>query len=196
MVAAVRLRGRASRVAAVGVAVGALATAACSAPDSAPTSGPVESVTTGSTAAPSAPAEVPDLHPSVDDYPAGTVEVVADDGTTHTVGVRIAETPAQRLHGLMEVPDLPAGIGMWFVYAQEVTRGFWMKNTLVPLDIVYVGADGRVVSIAHAEPCTDQPCPSYPPAGPYQHVLEVNAGAFERMGAGVGARVHLVDRAG
>lgn len=196
MVASVRLRGRASRVAAVGVAVGALATGACSATGSAPTPAPVGSTTAGGTVAPSTPAGVPDLHPSVDGYPAGTVEVVADDGTVHTVAVRIAETPAQRTHGLMEVPDVPAGVGMWFVYEEETTGGFWMKNTLVPLDIAYVGADGRVVSIAHAEPCTADPCPTYEPDAPYMHVLEVNAGAFERMGAGIGARVRLVDRAG
>lgn len=180
----------------MGVVVGALVTAACSATGPAPTPGPVASATAGGTLAPSASAGVPDLHPSVDDYPAGIVEVVTEGGTVHEVAVRIAETPAQRRHGLMEVPDLPAGAGMWFVYEQEVTGGFWMKNTLVPLDIAYVGSDGRVVSIAHAEPCAADPCPSYAPGGAYQYVLEVNAGAFERMGAGVGARVRLVERVG
>lgn len=136
--------------------------------------------------------EVPPLHPSVDDWPAGTVEVVAGDGTVHRVVVRLARTPEQRGHGLMEVEDLPDGAGMWFVYDEDRTGGFWMKDTLVPLDITYVGADDRIVSVADAQPCTSDPCPSYPPAGPYRHVLEVPGGYLDRIGAGVGDVVRLV----
>lgn len=136
--------------------------------------------------------QVPDLHPSVDGYDAGTVEVEPGDGPVRRVAVRVAETPAERAHGLMEVPELPDGAGMWFVYEQDTTGGFWMKNTRVPLDIAYVGADGRVVSIATAEPCREDPCPTYAPEGAYRHVLEVPAGWFEDVGAGVGDRVRRV----
>ena len=136
--------------------------------------------------------EVPDLHPSVDGWEAGTVEVVTADGRRHLVGVRIARTPDQRAHGLMEVPDLPDGAGMWFVYDEDRTGGFWMKNTLVPLDITYVGADGRIVDVADAVPCEADPCPSYPPSGPYRSVLEVPAGYLDRIDAGVGDVVRLV----
>lgn len=198
MAVPIRRRGRASRLAGglAAVAFAAVACASSTSPGGSTTAGtPSPDPAPATTSAGPAPT-VPALHPSIDDYPAGTVEVVTAEGQVHTVAVRIAETPSQRTHGLMEVPDLPEGVGMWFVYDEETTGGFWMKDTLVPLDIAYVGADGRVVSIADAEPCREEPCPTYEPEGPYQHVLEVAAGEFDRMGAGVGASVHLVDRTG
>lgn len=173
--------------------------------------GPASATTSPTTAAgPDAPAEVtserresapdaaafetvPSLHPSVDDWDEGTVEVVTGDGTVHHVAVRLATTPDQRSHGLMEVPDLPDGAGMWFVYGQDRTGGFWMKNTLVPLDIAYVGEDERIVSVAHAVPCESDPCPVYAPDATYHHVLEVPGGYLERIGAGVGDVARLLE---
>lgn len=137
-------------------------------------------------------ATVPALHPSVDDWEAGVVEVVPGGGVVHRVAVRVARTSPQRRHGLMEVEALPDGAGMWFVYREDRTGGFWMKNTLVPLDIAYVDADGRIVSIADAVPCRADPCPSYPPTVPYRTVLEVPAGYLDRIGAAVGDTARLV----
>ena len=137
--------------------------------------------------------EVPALHPSVDGYRAGFVDVTAGDGTTHRVAVRLASTTEERAHGLMEVEELPAGAGMWFVYEEDRTGAFWMKNTLVPLDITYVGEDDRIVSIADAVPCEADPCPTYPPEGTYHNVLEVPAGWLDSIGAGVGDTVRLVE---
>lgn len=172
--------------------VATLAVAACASSEDPAT--PAATATSPTTSATTTAPQVPDLHPSIDDWPAGTVEVVVD-GEAHRVAVRIAETPEQRAHGLMEVPDLPEGTGMWFAYPEEVTGPFWMKDTLVPLDIAFVGADGRIVSIADAVPCADQdPCPRYAPEGPYQHVLEVPAGHLDRIGAGVGTTVRLAAR--
>lgn len=184
----------------------AVLVAACGPSDAAPsgTSGPLSTAassapattadtpTTAATPTVAAFAEVPDLHPSVDDWEAGTVEVVADDGTVHRVRVRVARTPDQRAHGLMEVPALPDGAGMWFVYDEDRDGGFWMKDTLVPLDITYVGADQRIVDVVTAEPCTADPCPSYPPEAPYRHVLEVPGGWLDEVGAGVGDVVRFV----
>jgi uncharacterized membrane protein (UPF0127 family) len=136
--------------------------------------------------------EVPSLHPSVDDWDTGTVEIVAEDGTVHRVLVRLATTDEQRTHGLMEVPDLPDGAGMWFAYDTERAGGFWMKDTLVPLDIAYVGADGTIVDVADAEPCTSSPCPTYPPDAAYRNVLEVPNGYLAGIGAGEGAAARLV----
>lgn len=137
--------------------------------------------------------QVPPLHPSVDDYEPGTVEVVADDGTVHHVAVRIARTPEEQQHGLMEVPELPDGAGMWFHYGEDRTGSFWMKNTLVPLDIAYIGEDGGIVSVADAVPCEAEPCPTYPPEGAYRHVLEVPNGYLDRIGASTDATVRLVE---
>lgn len=174
----------------VGVACGGTTT-------SGPSTPPVTSTATEepSSARATAPVEVfttpPALHPSVDDWSAGTVEVVTDD-RVHRVAVLIADTPDERAHGLMEVPELPDGAGMWFVYDEDRDGGFWMKNTLVPLDITYVGPDGRIVFVAEAVPCEADPCPTYPPDEPYRHVLEVPAGYLDRIGAEVGDVVRLV----
>ena len=170
----------------------ALLLAGCGAGTSAPEADPTSTASRTTTSAPTAAAEVPPLHPSVDDWEAGTVEVVTADGATHEVAVRVARTEQQRQHGLMEVPELPDGAGMWFVYDEDRTGGFWMKNTLVPLDITYVGADDRIVDVADAVPCEADPCPAYPPSGAYRNVLEVPAGYLDRIGAGVGDVVTLV----
>lgn len=156
------------------------------------TGSPSSTATATSSVSPAAAVEVPALHPSVDDWEAGVVEVVAADGTTHRVAVRIARTPEQRAHGLMEVPELPDGAGMWFAYDDDRTGGFWMKNTLVPLDITYVDADGEIVDVAEAVPCAADPCPTYPPSSAYRNVLEVPRGTLDRIGAGVGDTVRLL----
>ncbi len=172
----------------------ALLSAGCGAATAPPdtTPGPSASAAASSPPSTSSASAVPPLHPSVDGWEAGVVEVTASDGTAHPVAVRVARTEQQRQHGLMEVPELPDGAGMWFAYDQDRTGGFWMKNTLVPLDITYVGADDRIVDVAEAVPCESDPCPPYPPSGPYRNVLEVPGGYLDRIGAGVGDVVTLV----
>lgn len=141
--------------------------------------------------APAAPvvAEPPALHPSVDGYPAAVLEVTGTDGASATVAVRVADTVERRSHGLMEVPELPDGAGMWFVYETDHESAFWMRNTLVPLDIAFVTADGRIAQILTMEPCEADPCRHYPPGVTYRNALEVPAGWFDRVGLGVGASV-------
>lgn len=174
------------------VAVVALLAAACGSSDAPPDASSAPTTAASAASTEQALDAVPDLHPSVDDWESGTVEVVASDDTVHRVQVRIARTPEERAHGLMEVPDLPAGAGMWFVYDEDRTGGFWMKDTLVPLDIAYVGADERIVDVVTADPCEADPCESYPPEAAYRHVLEVPAGWLDDVGAGVDDTVRLV----
>ena len=137
---------------------------------------------------PSTPSDVPTvpaLHPAVDDYPEALVTLAgADDGVQ--IAVKLADTADRRAHGLMEVEDLPAGTGMLFVFDEERTGGFWMKNTLVPLDIAYAAADGEIVAILAMEPCTAEPCEVYEPDAAYQSALEVPQGWFDRVGVAVG----------
>ena len=78
--------------------------------------------------------------------------------------------------------EVPQGTGMVFLYPADVAGAFWMKNTLVPLSIAFVAADGRVVSVAEMTPCKADPCPSYAPAGPYRYAVELAAGAFGAAG--------------
>jgi uncharacterized membrane protein (UPF0127 family) len=66
-----------------------------------------------------------------------------------------------------------------------------MKNTLIPLSIAFLDADGRILRILDMEPCEADPCPLYPPGVAYTSALEVNQGAFERWGVEVGDLVTL-----
>ncbi|MDQ3932331.1 MAG: DUF192 domain-containing protein [Actinomycetota bacterium] len=140
---------------------------------------------------------VPPLHPSVDDYPDGTIRLVAPSGQTVTVEAKVANTPPRRQHGLMEVPALPGGVGMLFVFPEDrgtgflSSGGFWMKNTLVPLDVAFVGFDGEIKAILHMEPCTSWPCPVYDPGQPYRYALEVPGGWYEQVGVGLGWQLEL-----
>jgi len=116
-------------------------------------------------------------------------------GRPVTVRLEVAADPAARARGLMGRAEVPEGTGMVFLYPRDVAEAYWMKNTLVPLSIAFVAADGRVVSVAEMTPCTADPCPSYPPAGPYRYAVELPAGAFEAAGVGAGDKVIATDPA-
>jgi uncharacterized protein len=116
-------------------------------------------------------------------------------GPPVTVRLEVAADPAARARGLMGRTEVPEGTGMVFLYPKDVAEAYWMKNTLVPLSIAFVAADGRVVSVAEMAPCKADPCPSYPPAGPYRYAVELPAGAFEAAGVGEGDKVVPTDPA-
>jgi uncharacterized protein len=116
-------------------------------------------------------------------------------GAARTVRLEVAADPAARARGLMGRRQVPEGTGMVFLYPSDVAEAYWMKNTLVPLSIAFVAADGRVVSVAEMSPCKADPCPSYPPAGPYRYAVELAAGSFGEAGVGPGAKVVPVDPA-
>jgi len=84
---------------------------------------------------------------------------------------------------------LDSDAGMLFVFPEMRMLAFWMKNTPLPLDIIYIDAEGRVVSVA--ESTTPYSEKSLPSAGPAQYVLEVNAGFAKEHGIGPGTRVEL-----
>lgn len=98
--------------------------------------------------------------------------------------VELADTPESITMGLMYRESMPDNVGMLFVFSDEAMRSFWMKNTLIPLDIIYLDADKKVVSIQHnARPCknTISRCPSYPSEKPAMYVLEINSGLSKKM---------------
>jgi uncharacterized membrane protein (UPF0127 family) len=94
--------------------------------------------------------------------------------------VEIADTDARRQRGLMWREVMPSNTGMLFVFDQVNFHSFWMKNTLIPLDMVWLDSALNVVDIQTVEPCplTASYCPSYRPAAPAKYVLEVNAYQF------------------
>ncbi len=97
--------------------------------------------------------------------------------------VEIADDDASRQMGLMFRDELADNRGMLFIFPREAPRAFWMRNTRIPLDIIYLDAELQVVHIvANARPCHTSRCPSYPSRFPAQYVLEINAGLSEQLG--------------
>lgn len=101
----------------------------------------------------------------------------------HAFAVEIAATPAEQEHGLMDRTSMPPDHGMLFVFPESRPRTFWMKNTLIPLDMLFFDADRRLVAIqADAQPCKADPCQLYPSDTPARYVLELNAGTAAKLG--------------
>jgi uncharacterized protein len=151
-------------------------------PDSA--SGPPDTATDTATGTAATP-DVPALHPEIDAWDATVVTLHGASGSAR-VDARVAAAPEQLRRGLMHVPEVPDGTGMLFVFGEERTGGFWMKDTLVPLDIAFAAADGTIVAILTMTPCTADPCPTYDPEVAYTSALEVPAGWFASAGVEVG----------
>ena len=101
-----------------------------------------------------------------------------------TVTVEVAATPAQQSLGLMYRKELGAAAGMLFVFDTAVEHPFWMKNTVLPLDMIYLGDDRKIVGIVKdAVPFTTT---SRTVGVPSRYVLEVNAGFSEKHGVKTG----------
>lgn len=116
--------------------------------------------------------------------------VTTSAGERVPVEVEIADTDAERQTGLMGRNVLPENAGMLFVFEGEQTLSFWMRDTLIPLSIAYIDAEGRIVDIQDMQPLDDVP-PHYVSAEPAQYALEVNQGFFEERGVVVGDTVEL-----
>ncbi len=100
--------------------------------------------------------------------------------------VWIADTAERRELGLMHVRDLPDDRGMLFIYPDVKRRGFWMRNTFVPLSLAYIREDGTIDQLVDMEPHDETPHPS---AGSVRFVLEVRQGWFRQHGVAVGAQL-------
>jgi len=105
--------------------------------------------------------------------------------------VDLAETPEQQALGLMFRDELPEDHGMLFLFPVEAMRSFWMKNTRIPLDIIYFDDELRLINVQTARPCRTRQCPVYPSMAPAKYVLELNAGKAEELGARPGDRLEL-----
>ena len=100
--------------------------------------------------------------------------------------VEVAADEASRTRGLMFRDAMADDHGMLFVFEREQPLAFWMKNTRIPLDILYFDDELRLVSISSAPPCTTPQCPSYPSAGPARFTLELNVGTARKLGVATG----------
>jgi uncharacterized protein len=115
-----------------------------------------------------------------------TIEIVTSTGV-HPFAVELATTEEQRARGLMYRKELPEGHGMLFDFHQEQSVSFWMHNTYISLDMVFIRSDGRVLRVAeNATPMSDALIPS---GGPVRAVLEVIAGTARKFHIAAGDRV-------
>lgn len=115
-----------------------------------------------------------------------TVRIVTATGE-HVFRVEIADTPKTRMRGLMFRKSMPQDQGMLFDFKSEEPVSMWMKNTHIPLDMVFVARDGRVASIAaDTEPFSEKIISSGEPA---LAVIELNAGAARRISLAPGDMV-------
>lgn len=109
------------------------------------------------------------------------------------VSVELAQTSEEKAIGLMNRTALPEDQGMLFVYENDEPRVFWMKNTLIPLDMIFINKSLTIVSIQQdAPPCVQDPCAAYSSAAPAAYVLEVNGGFAQRHGIAVGDAVTFI----
>jgi hypothetical protein len=117
----------------------------------------------------------------------GELTILQDRDTVVTLDIEIADTDSARSRGLMERDSLPDRSGMLFIFPQEEQQSFWMANTPLSLDLLFIGADRQIVDIAkYAKPFSSENIVSDAPA---QYVLEVPAGFADQHGLLEGDRV-------
>jgi uncharacterized membrane protein (UPF0127 family) len=110
----------------------------------------------------------------------GLIPLTFPNGTR--IHVEVADTNEARAKGLMFREHLATDRGMLFVFAEPAQWVFWMKNTKVPLDIIWLDKNKRIVDIAEDVPgCVQEPCLQYQPSKDATYVLEVPAGAVKRL---------------
>jgi uncharacterized protein len=104
----------------------------------------------------------------------------------HVIEAELALTPEQRQIGLMHRREMPANRGMLFVFESPQVQCFWMKNTLLPLSIAFIGDDGVVVNITDMKPLDET---SHCSKKPVRYVLEMNQGWFAKKGIKAGSKL-------
>ncbi len=119
------------------------------------------------------------------DAPLPTVQMTLG---SRTFTLEVADNPAAQQRGLMNRDSMPADHGMIFVFPREDTRNFWMKDTRIPLDIVYLSRTGKVVTIAQMKPLDESSVSSVYPA---KYAIELNVGTARELGLRAGDLLHI-----
>ena len=119
----------------------------------------------------------------------GELSIFKNDSLIQTIEVEFAKNDEERALGLMYRSSMDEHQGMWFIFPEEAPRSFYMRNTEIPLDIIYLDKDKKVVSIAkNARPYDETSLPSEKPA---MYVLEINGGLADKWGIDKGDRVEV-----
>lgn len=121
----------------------------------------------------------------------GKATVVFLTGQPVEIRVEVADSPEEQWRGLMFRESLGEREGMLFIFGEEQALGFWMKDTLIPLDMIFLDGNRTVVKIHTAVPCEADPCPIYSSGRPAQYVVEVNAGFAEQQGIREGVQLEF-----
>ena len=131
-----------------------------------------------------ASAPTADAQPVRPDYPRAEVWIETADGARLHFDVEVATEPMQLAFGLMFVESMPVDQGMLFIMPETRPLSFWMRNTFIPLDMIFIAEDGTILNIAErTTPLSDQ---SYASAGPGRGVLEINGGVSAMLGIRAG----------
>jgi uncharacterized membrane protein (UPF0127 family) len=109
-----------------------------------------------------------------------------DGSNSVNVQVEVADNAKERTQGLMNRAELKADTGMLFIFPKPHVLTFWMKNTKIPLEILFFDAEGAFVNAYTMQPCIEDPCDTYKAAALSAYALEVNPGFREMNGIGVG----------
>lgn len=110
----------------------------------------------------------------------------------HRIEAEVANTQESRTRGLMQRKNMAAHRGMLFVFDAESQHCMWMKNTLLPLSVAFIDANGRIINVEDMQPQTED---SHCAARPARYALEMNAGWFSRRALGSGTAIKGVERA-
>jgi uncharacterized membrane protein (UPF0127 family) len=111
--------------------------------------------------------------------------------------VEIADSDEERALGLMYRTSLAPYAGMYFIFEKDIQGGFWMKNCEIPLDMLFIDSEGKIIDIReNVRPCKELDpaqtvCPSYSPNSPYRYVLEINSGAAKKNSIKLGDNLTL-----
>ena len=133
-----------------------------------------------------------DFSDTVDEaFEKSTLVISASENACYVFDIYLALNYEQRRRGLMFVRDLPEFSGMLFVYDNDAILSIWMKNTYIPLDVVFIHADGTIANIhENAEPMSLQSMRS---ADRVRYVLELNGGVSQKLSIDTNARIVLMD---
>ena len=124
-------------------------------------------------------------------------KICFNDDNANCFDIAVEKTPEERKIGLMNNAGISDDQGMLFIFDNEDLYGMWMKNTLIPLDLMWINHDGTVVFIAHDfQPCNEDFCPTITNDIKAQYVLEINAGLMTKHGIKPGstARISLINK--
>lgn len=116
------------------------------------------------------------------------IVIVNGEDENITVFVELANTSEQRRKGLMNRDSLCEECGMLFVYEQNTTGGFWMKDTTIPLSIAFISENGTIIDIQQMEPET---LDTHNPGVPYRYALEVNQGFYDEKSINEGDMIYI-----